>query len=167
MRRAGCKELINKICLTKGDVKQEQVDALCEIMKELPYLEYAYLRHTIYGMQRDRIAKILEVPKSYLRDVERKAIRHLRTPHRYYSILMGTENYKKYLEKHVGDTPVTCCGFTTRTANTLKRNGFMYIEELWKYIGKVPERFTYIDGLGKYGMSEVMFYFYNKEVLKG
>lgn len=39
MKRAGAKELINRILLTSGDVSKEQTDALEEAMKELPYLE--------------------------------------------------------------------------------------------------------------------------------
>lgn len=163
MRRKGAKELINKICITSGEVTKEQEDALENMMKELPYLENVCLRHRANGMSYAQVAKILEITPAYVKYQERKAIRHLRSPKRYYSILLGEKKYSEKLENHSGSKLISECGLTTKTENTLKRNGFLYIEELSEYIGNIPERFAYIEGLGKYGMSEVLYYFYNRK----
>lgn len=159
MRKEGIKKLVNEICVTYGEVSDERIKAFEKKVSELRYLENAVLRHLANGTSIDTVAKILEVSPNYVRYQRRKAIRHMRTPDRYYSLMLGVEGREKMLEQHEGETLITDCDFTTKTANTLKRNGFMYLEELDSFIGNVPERFAYIDGLGKLGMSEILYYY--------
>lgn len=162
MLRAKVGDIINKVCLTTGEVSEVRRKAFEGMLSELRYLENACIRHLANGCSYERVGKILEIPVSYVKYQERKAIRHLRSPKRYYTLLLGSEEYAKKLESHTGVISVDECGFTTKTTNTLKRNGFEYVEELDSYIGGVPERFAYIEGLGKYGMSEVLFYYANR-----
>ncbi len=159
MLRAKVKDIINKVCLTEGEVSEERRNEFEGVLSELRYLENACIRHLANGSSYERVGKILEIPVSYVKYQERKAIRHMRSPRRYYTLLLGKEEYEKRLESHSGVISVDECGFTTKTANTLKRNGFEYMEELDSYIGSIPERFAYIEGLGKYGMSEILFYY--------
>lgn len=161
MRRKGAKDLINKICITQGDVTEEQEQALENMMKELPYLENVCLRHIANGCDYKKVGQILDIPVAYVKYQERKGIRHLRAPKRYYSILLGEKAYAEKLENHKGEHLIKASHLTTKTVNTLERNGFVYWEELKEYIANVPERFAYIAGLGKYGMSEVLYYFYH------
>lgn len=121
------------------------------------------LRHRANGCSYSTVAKMLETTVPYIKRQEKKAIRHLRAPRRFYSIMLGKEGYKNKLENHKGQHLIKDCDLTTKTANVLEKNGFLYIEELNEYIGNVPERFSYIEGLGKYGMSEILYYFYRKE----
>lgn len=159
MIRANVNKVINKICLTRGEVGQERAKMFEPLIQELPFAENACMRHLANGCSYETVAKILEVPVSYVKKQERKAIRHLRAPRRYYLLLLGKDNYEYLMENHHGSIRIDKCDFTTKTANTLRRNGFEYLEELDSYIGSVPERFAYISGLGKYGMSEVLFYY--------
>lgn len=161
--RKGYGELVNKVCLTSGPVNKERTQALEKALSELPYLENVCLRHLANGCGYATVAKILDVTVPYVKHQEKKAIRHLRAPRRYYSILLGEKNYEKKLGNHEGKVLIQDCNLTTKTANTLERNGFLYIEELEEFIGNVPERFAYIEGLGKYGMSEILYYFYRKD----
>lgn len=160
MRKAGEKELIKKILLVEKEVTPDRHKALLISMENLQYLEQAVLQHLGNGTSYETVGKMLEVPVSYVKYQERKAIRHLRAPKKYYRILLGNKEYEETFDVHHGETPVASCGFTTKTTNVLReKNGFYYIEELIDYIGRVPERFAYIEGLGKFGASEVLYYF--------
>lgn len=159
MRKAGEKDLVKKVTLVDKVVSHEVSVALKKCMEQLPYLEQAVLNHLGNGTTYEIVGKILGVSPSYVKYQEKKAIRHLRAPRRYYRILKGDTGYELTKDVHTGTTMVTSCGFTTKTANTLIRNGFVYIEELIEYIGNVPERFAYIEGLGKFGASEILYYF--------
>ena len=159
MKKDGVAKLINEICLTRGDVSEERIKAYEVKVRELRYLENVCMRHLAYGSTIEHVARALEVSPKYVRYQKRKAIRHMRTPDRYYSLLLGLKGRQKMLEEHKGTVRVDDCHFTTKTVNTLKRNGFLYIEELDDFIGNVPERFAYIDGLGKLGMSEILYYY--------
>lgn len=151
--------IINKVCLTQGEVSKERKAAFEKVLQELPYLEHTCVKFLTDGSSYKTVSKILEVPVSLVKKIERKAVRHLRKPDRFYRLMMGEEKYAEWSKIHEGSTPVKSCNFTTRTKNTLERNGFVYIEELDNYIGNVPERFSYIEGLGKYGMSEILYYY--------
>lgn len=162
MTRKGMEFLINKVCLTQGKVSNERIQAFESKLKELPYLENVVLRHYTNKQDLTHVAKVLDVSEDYAKRQFRKAIRHLHTPDRYYSLMLGLEGRANQLENHKGELNVALCGFTTRTVNTLRRNGFFYMEELEEFIEDVPERFTYIEGLGQYGMSEVLHFYYSK-----
>lgn len=163
MTRRFADKIINEVCTTRGTVSRERLAEFEEVINELPYLEQACIKHLANGCTYETVGKILEVPVSYVKRQRKKAIRHMRTPSRYYRLLLGSEKYRYMLDNHTGKTRIADCGFTTRTKNTLEKNGFEYIEELSSYIGNAPERFTCIAGLGEYGMCEVM-YFYKKEI---
>ena len=120
------------------------------------------LRHRANGSSYANVAKMLDIPVAYVKHQERKAVRHLRAPRRYYSILLGEAKAKEKFENHVGEKRIQDSFLSTKTRNTLERNGFVYWEELFEYISNIPERFAYIEGLGKYGMSEVLYYFYKE-----
>lgn len=164
MRKAGKADLVKKVLLFEKEVDKETEVALIKAMDELTYLEHTVLRHLANGTTYERVGKILEVPEKYVKYQEKKAIRHLRAPLRYYRIFYGNAKYESIKDKHYGEKLITSCGFTTKTANVLKKNGFYYVEELIKYISGVPERFAYIEGLGKLGMSEVLFYFMERGI---
>ncbi len=151
--------VINEVCLTQGKVSKDRLEVFEDVVKELPYWESAVIRHFAGCGSAQRCANILDVPLSYYRRQYKKAIRHLRAPLRYYRLLLGDRKYNDWLENPKGTIPVNTCGFTTKTTNTLIRNGFTYMEQFKEYIGNVPERFAYIDGLGKIGMSEILYYY--------
>ena len=159
VRKAGERDLVKKVLLIDKEVDAETSKALRESMQELAYLEQAVLNHSGNGTSYETVAKMLEVPVRYVKYQEKKAIRHLRCPRRYYRILKGDAIYQATKDEHYGEVMVTSCGFTTKTANILKRNGFFYINELEDYIDNVPERFAYIEGLGKFGASEILYYY--------
>lgn len=150
-----CKKVLLKDHVVTDDVEK----AVNVCMAELSTIEQTVVKHYVRNNDFKVTGKILELPPSYVRRIYKKAIRHLRAPKRYYRISLGNVEYMRTCNMHHGFTPVSKCHFTTKTTNTLKRNGFVFVEELMNYIGDVPERFAYIEGLGKFGMSEVLHYF--------
>lgn len=159
MRKAGEKDLVKKILLIDKKMDKSTVKALYKCMEDLNYQQHTILMHLGNGTDYKQVAKILEVPVGHVKYKEKQAIRKLRAPQRFYRILLGDEEFEASKDLHNGITPVSLCGFTTKTTNILKRNGFYYIEELDNYISNIPERFAYIEGLGKLGMSEVLYYY--------
>ena len=102
MTRKGIEYLVNKICLTQGEVSDERVEAFKEKIGELPYLENVVIRHYINKQDYAHVAKVLDVTEDYVKYQFRKAIRHLRTPDRYYAMMLGLEGRKKQLDNHEG-----------------------------------------------------------------
>lgn len=152
--------LINKICVTTGDVSKERIEAFNEVIHGLTYLEHAVIVHYANSGSLKTVAKYLELPVNYCRKQFNKAIRHLRAPKNYYRLLLGDVGYQDWLLNPIGSWSVETCGFSTKVTNTLIRNGFQTIEQLEDFVGDVPARFSYIDGLGKIGISELTYYYY-------
>lgn len=166
MRKAEMEYLCERVLLIKHDVTSDVEKAVDTCLKELPTIEQTVLKHYCRNKDFKLTGKILELPPKYIRYQYKKAIRHLRAPRRYYRMLLGDVEYNRNCNMHYGFIPVSGCHFTTKTENVLKKNGFVFIEELEKYIGNVPERFAYIEGLGKFGASEVLYYFMERSAKK-
>lgn len=160
MKSKDKKKYIDKVCLSDVQMTKELEKSFDNIVKKLPYLEQACIRHLANGCTYGTVSKMLEVPIAYVKYQERKAIRHLRRPEYYYTLTLGEAKYKEMLENHTGSTRVVECEFSTKTANTIRRNGFEYMEELEAYVTKGgSEWFAYLTGLGKFGLSELTEYY--------
>lgn len=165
MNKKGIPNLIKEVlCDPNMKVTKEQVDVFEEIVKELRHAEFFILRALSHKDDIEYTAKAYELPPKYIKYMRRKAIRHLRTPIRWLRLQNGWSQEEESNRLHFGETPISACGFTTKTTNVLKKNHFEYIEELREYVGKVPIRFTYIDGLGRIGMSEILAYFMDRDL---
>ena len=146
------------------EITQEQIDAFDQLAKELDYSETVVLKHLYRKHNFGMVARILDVPISYVRKKYKRAIRRLKAPIKYYKILMGLEKYEAWKDTVVGSTSIKVCNLTTRTMNVLLKNNIRTTEELDAFIGDVPERFAYIEGLGKFGMSELLYYYRNESL---
>lgn len=159
MRKAEMEYLCKEVLLKKHVISDDVARAVENCLAELPTIEQTVLKHYSRNNDFKMTGKVLELPPAYVRYHYKKAIRHMRAPRRYYRLLLGETEYNRSCNMHYGFKPISKCKFTTKTENVLKKNGFVYLEELIQYVSDVPDRFACIEGLGKVGLSEVTHYF--------
>ncbi len=139
------------ILMTNQDVTITQANEIMVMVKELAAVhtvDALVLRRMITYYDFDKVAKVLDLSPKLVKRVYLRAVRRFRSPNNHYRIL--------------GERPIIdgtnlfqIMNLSQRTRNALAYNGFKSLEQLDKYINGKSERFTYLERIGNYSLSEI------------